>query len=81
MVCFRRQLFRFLEIPDHPGAADYAKTTLVHPLDKSTRTDTDAREILAGREAAHARWTDEQKSLFKEICGSSMVELGYRVPF
>jgi hypothetical protein len=75
------KLFRFLAIPEHPGAADYARTTLVHPLDKSTRTGTDARKVLAEREAAHTGWTDEQKSLFKEICGSAMAELRYPVPF
>jgi hypothetical protein len=75
------RLFQFLGLSDHPGAADYARTTLVHPLDKSTRTGTDAREALAKREAAHTDWSDDQRAMFKEICGPAMAELGYRVPF
>jgi hypothetical protein len=78
---FFGHLFEHLGLPDHPGPADFAATTLVHPLDQSTRTDTDARRTLADREPAYARWTAEQKSLFKEICARPMAELGYPVPF
>ena len=75
------RLFDFLGIPDHPGAADYARTTLVHPLDKDTRTNTDARKTLSEREPPYKHWTQEQKTIFKNICADQMRELGYEIPF
>jgi hypothetical protein len=78
---FFTHLFGRLGLPDHPGPAGFAATTLVHPLDQSTRTDTDARRTLADREPAYARWTAEQKALFTEICARPMTDLGYKVPF
>lgn len=78
---FFTQLFAHLEIPQHSGPADYAATTLVHPLDQSTRTNTGAREAIAARELPYAGWTEEQKRLFKDICTRPMRELGYELPF
>lgn len=78
---FFTALLDCLGIPDHPAPAEFAKTTLVHPLDKSTRTDTDARKALGEREPPHAHWTNDQKAMFKEICGRAMAELRYQIPF
>jgi hypothetical protein len=74
-------LLMHLDIPPHPGPADFAATTLVHPLDQSTRTNTDARRAIGGRAPPFTTWTAEQKRLFKEICTAPMHELGYQIPF
>jgi hypothetical protein len=74
-------LFNRLGLPDDPGPAEFAATTLVHPLDQSTRTHTDARRTLQSREPPYAQWTEEQKSMFREICERPMRSLGYEVPF
>jgi hypothetical protein len=74
-------LFARLHIPDHPGAAEFAATTMVHPLDKATSTDTDTRRAFAERKPPYADWTDDQKALFKELCSQPMTELGYEIPF
>ena len=71
----------FLALPASNACADYASTTLVHPLDQTTKTGTNAQDILSRREQAHAHWSDEQKNTFKEICGPGMLELGYDMPF
>jgi len=78
---FFTAVFVHLGLPHHPGPAAFAARTLVHPLDQSTRSDTDARRTLAEREPPYTRWTEEQKALFKEICERPMAELGYEVPF
>jgi hypothetical protein len=78
---FFELVFDHLELPNHPAAAEFTATTLVHPLDKATRTDTNVKTALVEREPPYAHWTGEQKAMFKEICAQPMSELGYEVPF
>jgi hypothetical protein len=78
---FFSRVFADLGLAPHPGAAEFAATTLVHPLDQSTRVDTDAHRSLTRREPAYAEWSIAQKEMFKEICARPMSELGYQIPF
>jgi hypothetical protein len=75
------KIFDHFGLPAHSGAAEFTATTLVHPLDKSTRTNVNPIQALAERKPPYVEWTPEQKRLFKEICGKAMAELGYEVPF
>lgn len=59
----------------------YAQTTVVHPLDKSTRKETDVKAALNQRAPAYESWTDEQRMMFKDICGETMERVGYEIPF
>jgi hypothetical protein len=75
------RIFRFLDISQHPGPADYAKTTVVHPLDEATKRGPEAQSLLGKRVPGHAVWNDQQRSTFKEICSDGMSELGYEMPY
>jgi len=78
---FFSQVFAHLGITAHPGPAEFAATTLVHPLDQSTRAETNVHRTLTQREPAYAKWSTAEKELFKEICARPMSELGYEIPF
>lgn len=75
------RILDFLRIADHPGPADYAQTTVVHPLDKSTQQGTNAQAALSLREHGYSQWNDDQKTIFREVCSVGMEELGYEIPF
>lgn len=64
---------------DRPRA--YAQSTVVHPLDKQTQTDTSAKAVLSKRAPAYEKWTEEQRKTFKDICGETMARVGYEIPF
>ena len=61
--------------------AAYLSTTLVHPLDSPTQSGMDVRAEFGSRQEGHEAWTQEQKRVFKSLCGSGMDMLGYDVPF
>lgn len=71
----------FLGMARHSGPADYANSTLVHPLDQNTQQHQSVKDVISSRPPAHTGWTNEQKALFKDICGSAMHKAGYEVPF
>jgi hypothetical protein len=74
-------LLAFLGLRDHPGPAEYAASTLVHPLDQDTQRGLDARAALLAREPGHVSWSGEQRSVFRAICGEAMQRAGYAMPF
>lgn len=80
-VRFFDTIHDFLELPPDPGPADYAESTLVHPLDQNTQHQTSAREALATRPPAWEDWDEEQRTLFKQICGNAMEKAGYEIQY
>ena len=58
----------------------FAKSTLIHPLERKTQARTDVKETLEQREAGWMRWNDEEKQTFREICGQTMETLGHPIP-
>jgi hypothetical protein len=71
-----------LGIADHPGPAEYVRTTLVHSRgDVSTQVNVDVRKSLTERAPSHDGWTRDQREAFKRICGGAMGALGYQMPF
>ena len=77
---FFNRVHEFLGLRPHPGPARFAKSTLIHPLDRKTEAQIDVKEALGQREAGWRRWSDEEKKTFLEICGGAMRTLGYRIP-
>ncbi len=77
---FFTRVHEFLGLRTHPGPARFAKSTLIHPLDKKTQTRADVKQALEQRETGWMRWNDEEKQTFREICGQAMGTLGYPVP-
>jgi len=76
---FFGDLLRDLGLPQHPGPADYASTTLVHPLDQVTQVGAGAVQNLTERKRPDAEWNNEQRTMFRDICGGAMKDLGYDI--
>lgn len=77
-----RRIFEKLHIDYHPGPTEYALTHHVHPLgDESTTKGVDIKKTLSERPPAYREWTQEQKQMFKNICGDAMQLAGYDVGF
>lgn len=69
-----------LEIPFDPEPVAYARSTIVHPLGKPT-TQGDPREEYARRRRGYLDWSEEQRSIFRNLCSGAMESLGYEMPF
>lgn len=76
-----QNIFSFLGIDYHKNSFEYVKNTHVHPLDKPTQHNTSAQNALRARKPAYEDWTSEQREMFKSICGNTMTQLGYEIPF
>jgi sulfotransferase family protein len=75
------QICPFIGAPYHSGPVDYLKSTLVHPLDQSTKRGIDVHQALNSRPPSHESWSTEKKDTFKNVCGNAMTKLGYQIPF
>ncbi len=76
------RIFAHMGIECDPGPANFALTHHVHPLaDESTTKGVNVKQVLSSRPPAHQNWSEEQKSLFKDICGESMQLLGYSIDY
>ena len=76
-----QQVYDLLELDYHPGPIDFIGGTIVHPLDKPTKEDVNVKDVLEKRTPAWMKWTDEEKEIFKKVCGKNMHQLGYDIPF
>lgn len=76
-----RRIFDHLGVTYDPGPTEFSLTHLVHPLDESTSEDVNVKKVLSERPPAYLKWTLEQKSIFKEICGEAMRQAGYNLEF
>jgi hypothetical protein len=76
-----QNVFSFIGIRNHIESAHFVRNTLVHPLDKSTQTEVNVEKLLTERKTVFLSWSDEQRQLFRKICGNAMQALGYEMPF
>lgn len=76
-----RRIQSFLGVVYDDGPQDFAKFTLVHPLNKKTQVGVDVGAVLKVRSPAYHDWTADQKSIFKDKCSEAMHETGYEIPF
>lgn len=76
-----RKIFAFLGIAYRNNPAEFVKTTIVHPLDEATHLGINVQELFAKRRPPYENWSSEQRDLFNSICGESMREVGYELPF
>jgi hypothetical protein len=74
-------VLRFIGLSDHPGPAEFAKTTLVHPLNEDTKAGVDPRSELSSRARPATTWTNDMRATFVRVCGSGMKELGYELSY
>ncbi len=76
------RIFEHLGIDHDPKPTEYALTHHVHPLgDESTAKGVDIKKTLSERPPAYQDWTQEQMTIFKEICGEAMQLAGYKIEF
>jgi hypothetical protein len=77
-----RRIFNKFDIDYHSGPTQYALTHHVHPLgDESTTKGVDIKKTLSERRPAYEGWTQEQRRVFKDICGEAMQLAGYELEF
>lgn len=72
---------QFIGLPFDEAPAQFAKSTLIHSLDKKTQQDINVEQVFKKREPAYNSWSGEQQAIFKEICGEGMRKLSYPIPF
>ena len=75
------RIFQLTGVKEHAGPADYVKSTMVHPLDQSTKKGIEVGQAFAQRPPAYIGWSTEQKETFKSVCGDAMIKMGYEIPF
>jgi len=78
---FFARVQEFLRVRQHQGPAQFAKSTLIHPLDQKTQAQADVKQALQDREAVWMQWSNEEKQTFRRICGPAMETMGYAIPF
>jgi hypothetical protein len=77
-----RRIFEKLRIDYDPKPTEYALTHHVHPLgDETTTKGVDIKKTISERPPAYQDWTQEQRAMFKDICGDAMKMAGYEVEF
>jgi hypothetical protein len=76
-----RDILSFVGLDYEEGPASFAKSTLIHSLDKRTQTDVAVQDILKKRTPVYELWTAEQMAVFKDICSEGMQKMGYEVPY
>lgn len=76
-----KEVFSAIGVKYDNCSSRFVNSNLIHPLDKSSQSGIDAREILKNRPPAYETWTIDQQSIFKEICGIAMEKAGYSIPF
>ena len=75
------QVCDLLELDFHPDPVDFVGSTIVHPLDMPTQENVTVKDVLKKRTPAWITWTDEEKEIFKKVCGKNMRRTGYHIPF
>ncbi len=76
------RIYEVLNLKHDDAPANYARTTLVHSQgDKATHTGIDVKKSLTERTPGHEHWDENQRAIFRDICGNTMTALGYSMPF
>lgn len=77
-----RRIFQGIGVAYDPASTEFARHTHVHPLaDLETTAGVNVKQVLSERKPPHETWTNEQRAVFKEICGRSMELAGYVMPY
>ncbi len=77
-----RRITAHLGIEHHVNPVNFVKTTLVHSMgDKQTHENVDVKKSIIEREPGYATWDEQEREIFKKICGASMEAHGYAIPF
>lgn len=73
-------VFAGLGLAPHAAPAQHSRTSVTHPTQAVDGAGT-VEEHFNARDAAHEQWTNEERQIFLEVCGSAMDTLGYEIPF
>lgn len=76
-----RKIYGLLSTEFFQGSVDFLKNNVVHPLNEGTKKNISAQEHFKERKPVYEEWTEEQRKMFKEICGEEMKILGYEISF
>jgi hypothetical protein len=73
-------IYRYLGLADHSAPAEFASSTIIHPLD-SPSASLNPKESIAARGSSFQEWNGGERVAFRRICGDAMKRLGYEIPF
>jgi hypothetical protein len=73
-----RRVLSHTQLPYEEGPAQFARTTLVHPLDQPTAA-ANPSSVLSLRTPARQSWSSQEKQTFRDLCSEAMDLLGYDV--
>lgn len=74
------RVFLHLGLPLYQASISYLTENMVHPLDEKDQI-ANPQKIFKMRPPAYSGWTENQKSVFKQICTEAMNKAGYSIPF
>lgn len=77
---FFKRIFKFLQLEESQAVLDFTAHTIVHPLDQPDQQAANSAAVFKARTSPFLSWPQAQQSLFREICGQAMHELGYEIP-
>jgi hypothetical protein len=75
------RIYTLMGAKQNVGPAHYVESTMVHPLNESTKKRIAVGQVFEQRPPAYAGWSSEQKETFKIVCGDAMGKMGYEMPF
>lgn len=91
-----KSILEYVNLPFRTEPADFIKKNVLHPTvgvdgdamnvnatERSVKSfgGVNVREYFSNREPIYISWNEEQRRMFKDICGESMDQLGYEMPF
>jgi len=78
-------IIQFLELDQDENPAKFAESTVLIPHDMPREKENlkikDVFSHFKNRPASHQEWSKEKRTVFRNICGKAMDELGYTIPF
>lgn len=75
--CVFSKIYKFLALTDNGQSADFTKTNVIHPLDKTDVHTDSSQALLSKRGSPSALWNKEQRAIFLDICAYQMNKFGY----
>lgn len=72
--------FERLKLPDDPSPAKFISKRLVNSSFGEQRDSIDVTRVFNSRQSPWALWSGRERTIFVDLCGSTMELLGYSLP-
>ncbi|MDM8556473.1 sulfotransferase [Desulfococcaceae bacterium HSG7] len=75
------KILKLIGIEQAIAPVDFISNNIIHPLDKPTQYNVNVQDVIQNRKPPWCEWTDEEREIFKSVCGENMNKFGYEIPF